>query len=193
MLVSHTTTIPFSEQEKFSKYLMCYPNGALIIQEGHDDNAIYLLREGTVAVDRGSASQIATIEAVNIFGEMAMILKTRRTATIRVISPQAIVYKFQTFDLQAIYNNPAWSELLITRLCNNLSELDQRVEAVSRDRQRISDQVGNLVDQSSALTSALAAMQAEVSEGLTDTRQSWKQLHQMQELRLSPRRSRENR
>ncbi len=182
MLVNNPTTIPPDEQERFSKYLYCYPVGSIIIQEGQDDNGIYLLREGTVAVDRGKATQIATIESVNFFGEMAMILKARRTATIRVISTKAVVYKFQSFDLHAIYNNPAWSELLITRLCANLAEVDKRVEGIARDKQRLSNKMSNLVDQGSMLCAELLSLQSDLTEDTTDNTRDWKLVHRMQEL-----------
>ncbi len=187
MNASHISAIPSDEQEKFHNHLHTFPMNAIIIQEGQDDNALYLLREGKVAVERGRVTQIATIDAVNFFGEMAMIIKAPRSATIRVISTKAIVYKFQSFDLHAIYNNPAWSELLITRLCNNLAEIDKRVEMATKDRHRFSEKMKSLAEQSNEMYSALLSMQTELSDNHSDIVKEQKLVHHLQVNKHFPR------
>lgn len=182
MAVSLACSIPFDEQDKFSKHMFNYSLGEIIIREGDDSNAIYLLREGKVAVDRGRGTQIATIESVNFFGEMANIIKSRRTATIRVISPRVVVYKFETFDLNAIYNNPAWSEILITRLCNNVAEIDKQLEGALKEKQTLAEKINDLFYHSSTLCSALLSTQLDLTDGQRDTSKEWKLMQQLQSL-----------
>ena len=113
------------EREKYAKHLYHYGYGENVIREGEVDNSLYLLRLGRVAVFKnigGAEKQIATIDAVNIFGEISPIIDSKRTATVRVISNEAVIYKWQNLDFKAIYANPAWAELLITRLCNDLKD-----------------------------------------------------------------------
>lgn len=185
MLIGNSSTIPADEQEKFSKHLYRYIFGSVIIREGQDDNAIYLLREGSVAVEKmigDKSTQIATIEAVNFFGEMAMIAKTKRTATIRVTSPQAIVYRFQTFDLQAIFANPDWSELLITRLCKDLIDTSNRAVSAEHENNLLAEKNSRLTDQSIQLFSALLVLQGKIANDMIVNTKDWKLVHGMQEL-----------
>ena len=71
MLNPEETNIPREEQEKFARHLYVYPYDSVIIQEGQDDHAVYLLREGSLAIERivgSKTTRISTMEAVNFFG-----------------------------------------------------------------------------------------------------------------------------
>jgi CRP-like cAMP-binding protein len=128
-LTDHETGITAEEREKFAKFYFHYRLGDEIIREGQGDNALYLLRYGKIGVYKridGGQRQIATIEAVNIFGEIAPVTDCPRTATIQVTSSDAIIYKFQAFDLHVIYSNASWAEMLITRLCYDLKETNRQ-------------------------------------------------------------------
>jgi signal-transduction protein with cAMP-binding, CBS, and nucleotidyltransferase domain len=185
MPIDDLTSISTEEQEKFSKHLFRFHVGSVIIHEGYDDNSVYLLREGTVAVERmvgDMPTQISTIEAVNFFGEMAMIVGANRTATIRVISPQAIVYKFPSFDLKTIYSNPVWSELLIKRLCNDLIETNNRANVAENDNKHLSAKNANMIKQGGLLLSALLSLQGNVAAAMMLNGNDWKIVRGMHEL-----------
>jgi CRP-like cAMP-binding protein len=64
-----------------------FPAGADIIVEGTPQHALYVLAEGAVEVSR-DAVPIATIdEPGSIFGELAVLLQSPATATVRALSP----------------------------------------------------------------------------------------------------------
>jgi CRP-like cAMP-binding protein len=59
--------------------------GEVLIEEGTDDNPMYLLVSGTVTVERGGVA-FARIDAPGaVFGEMAVVLRQPASATVRAL------------------------------------------------------------------------------------------------------------
>ena len=174
----NTSSIPPEELRKFDENLRGYKQGGEILTEGHpDDNAIYLLRTGTVGVFRrgtgGSQMMIATIDAVNVFGEMALVSGGPRTATIRVISEDAVVYKFIHPDIKALIANPTWSELLITRLVSNLKRTSDQLVQAEIDRNRYQRQEAAAADQTAILLSAFSQLVERVADDVVVNSREW--------------------
>ncbi|MCX6079023.1 MAG: cyclic nucleotide-binding domain-containing protein [Chloroflexi bacterium] len=116
--------IPREEIASFRNLIYIYPNREVIIKEGDQEKALYLLRLGTVEVFKGggaSRESIGTIEAVNFFGEMSMINDEPRSATVISQANNVVVYRIPNPNIQTILTNPKWAELLISRLCKNLA------------------------------------------------------------------------
>ncbi len=116
--------IPREEITSFRNFTYIYPGREVIIKEGDHENALYLLRSGTVDVFKeagASRELIGTIEAVNFFGEMSMINDEARSATVISTANNVVVYRIPNPNIQTILTNPKWAELLISRLCKNLA------------------------------------------------------------------------
>lgn len=125
--------IPIEEANFYRDSIRIYPKGEIIIKEADQEQALYLLRVGTVEVSKGSGAShesMGTIDAVNIFGEMSMINDEPRSATVTAATDNALVYRIATPNIHTILTNPMWAELLISRLCKNLARsLEQQVAA----------------------------------------------------------------
>jgi CRP-like cAMP-binding protein len=176
------------EREKFAKYLYRYGYGDVIIREGQADTSLYLLRVGSVGVFKntmGEQKQIATIEAVNIFGEIASIIESPRTATVWVTSAEAVIYKFPTFDLKAIYSNPAWAELLITRLCNDVKDSNNRNAALEEKYNKLTHHTQENLRQIEVLFSALIRLQRNLALGAVMNSKEWQFLVGLREMTLA--------
>jgi CRP-like cAMP-binding protein len=116
--------IPHEEIISFRNLLRVYPNPEVIIREGDREQALYLLRVGTVEVFKGQGTSkelIGTIDAVNFFGEMSMINDEARSATVISMTNNVVIYKIPNPNIQTILTNPKWAELLISRLSRNLA------------------------------------------------------------------------
>ena len=116
--------IPREEIASYRDLIRIYPNGEIIIQEGDQEHALYLLRVGTVEVFKGSGAAqdaMGTIDAVNFFGEMSMINDEPRSATVRASSKDVVVYRIPNPSIHTILTNPQWAEMLIVRLSKNLA------------------------------------------------------------------------
>jgi len=181
------------ERDKVAKYLYRYETGSEIIQEGSTETGVlYLLREGTVGVFRKinqENRQIASIEAVNFFGEMGMLTGSPRTASIRVTSPAAVVYKFPSFDLRVVYTNPAWSQLLIRRLANDLVEnnnhliaLEKKAETQEKELAGISARQAARVQQTALLLATMQELLGNIAADVMMSSKEWKLVVGMRDL-----------
>jgi hypothetical protein len=123
--------IPAGEFERFSAYLQTYKKGAPIIVEGiQDDKGVFLLRTGKVGVFKNQGDGrglITTIDAVNFFGEMALLSSGPRTVTIEAMSEQVMVYSFRASEVQALMNDPKWGYMLCIRLVMNLKNSNDQI------------------------------------------------------------------
>lgn len=76
--------------------------GDVIVEEGTQAAAIYWIEDGRVEVLKadanGSPARVAELESGQYFGELASILGTHRSATVRALVPTTVsVYDFNTF------------------------------------------------------------------------------------------------
>ncbi len=112
-----------------------YSKGEVIIREGDQEHALYMLRVGKVEVLKGagaSRESMSTIEAVNFFGEMGMINDEPRSATVIAASDEVVVYRIPNPNIHTILTNPQWAELLILRLSKNLARSVEQHLLVSK-------------------------------------------------------------
>ncbi len=130
--------IPHEEIASFRNFIRVYPSPSVIIREGDQDHALYLLRVGTVEVFMGqgaSKESLGTIEAVNFLGEMSLINDEARSATVASSTNNVVIYKIPNPNIQGILSNPKWSELLISRLARNLAKShEQYIEVVKQSK-----------------------------------------------------------
>ena len=60
-----------------------YDPGEMLIRQGHSDQSLYIILTGTVNITEGAGGTIlAVLNAGDIFGEMAFLTDTRRTANV---------------------------------------------------------------------------------------------------------------
>lgn len=88
--------IPLEEITCYRDNIRIYSQGGVIIREGDQEQALYLLRAGTVEVFKGSGASrepMSKIEAGNIFGEMSMINDEPRSATVTAATNNVMVHE----------------------------------------------------------------------------------------------------
>jgi len=123
--------LPREEAQSFLNSVRVYPQGEEIIHEGDNDRMLYVLRHGVVDVYKrvapGERNHIATIEALNIFGEMSLVNDEPRNATKGARSDEVLVYAVGRPNLSLILGNARWAEMLVTRLSRNLAQGNARL------------------------------------------------------------------
>jgi CRP-like cAMP-binding protein len=73
------------------------PEGRVVIKEGDSGREFFVLIDGTAEVERGG-KKVADLGAGDFFGEIALIAKTPRNATITTTSPvRALVITDRSF------------------------------------------------------------------------------------------------
>lgn len=140
--------IPEEELEQFKSHLRVYTLGQAIINEGETDQRIFLLRKGQVGVYKKFASEqqlLSNIQAVNFFGEMAILSQRPRTASVIAASDPVVVYEFENPKLSAIMAHPTWGMMLLKRLTDNLEERHRAYEAVQLELKNLKAELGDML------------------------------------------------
>jgi CRP-like cAMP-binding protein len=149
--------IPDDEVRQFQSFIRLYSNGKLILQEGDaSDPSIFLLRVGTVEVTKrvGDRQEVLSrIDAVNFFGEIAVVANRPRTATVTAVSDPVVVYAFDNPNLPAMLANPKWGTLLIRRLAESLDHMNIQYEHMQLQIGRMNKKIEQTQAQADQLAS----------------------------------------
>jgi CRP/FNR family transcriptional regulator, cyclic AMP receptor protein len=102
------------------------PPGTVIVREGDPANELFVVHQGSVEVVRQSASgreqRIATLHEGSLIGEMTLLDRAPRSATVRALTP-AVLGVVSMERLQALALSDAGIERAMLRnLANQLSE-----------------------------------------------------------------------
>jgi CRP-like cAMP-binding protein len=148
--------IPEDEVHQFQPFIRLYSKGKVILEEGDEsDPRIFLLRVGTVEVTKKVGEQqkvLSLIEAVNFFGEIAVVAQRARTATITAVSDPVVVYAFDNPNLPAMLANPRWGILLIRRLAESVDHMNGQFERQQLEIDRLTEANRQLQGQTDQLT-----------------------------------------
>ena len=90
---------------------MTADTGAVIVREGEPADALYVLTSGEVAVsargEAGSARRIRTMNAPSYFGEIGLLQRIPRTATVKALEPVTLLRLGGEEFVDALSSNPA--------------------------------------------------------------------------------------
>jgi CRP-like cAMP-binding protein len=105
--------------------LVKVPAGAEIVREGEIGHEFYLVSSGSVAVRRGGR-KVAALGPGQCFGEMALLDKGPRTATIVALEPTELIVLGQREFLGVLDQVPAVAHKLLVSMAARLREADSR-------------------------------------------------------------------
>lgn len=110
---------------KTAKIIPVY-RGSQIITEGEDGNTMYVILVGTARVSRGGR-KLATVGPGDSFGELALLSKGPRTATVVATTDMeaAIITRRQLNGL--LEDAPGFARKLLESLADIVRQLDKKV------------------------------------------------------------------
>jgi len=119
------------------RFSRAYAPGAAICQEGEDGEEMYIIQKGKVKVSKrfgGRTHVVSVLEKGDFFGEMAIVNRIRRTATVTAIDDVELL----VFDREGLQNMIARNALIalniIDRLCRRLQNAHLKIQhLVKRD------------------------------------------------------------
>lgn len=112
------------------KYGRTFGEGETIVRQGDDSQVTYFLDSGRIGLYReaadGTRYRLANIEAGEIFGEMAYLLKERRTAT-AVAETEVAIYRIPPALFEELLAlNPKLARRVIETLSERLRQMSTR-------------------------------------------------------------------
>jgi CRP-like cAMP-binding protein len=101
--------------------------GTAIFEQGDAGDAMYVVISGRAQVDVGG--RFHNLDPGSFFGEMALLRKAKRSATVRAVEPvEALVIRADDFR-DFLLGHPSVSVTMLGALADRLSEVQERIEA----------------------------------------------------------------
>ncbi len=123
--------------ELLQRFTRTYAPGAAICREGEEGEEMYIIQKGKVRVSKrfaGKTHVISVLEKGDFFGEMAIVNRIQRTATVTAIDTVELL----VFDRDGLQNmiarNTRIAMTIIDRLCRRLQNAHLKIQhLVKRD------------------------------------------------------------
>ncbi|HID55720.1 TPA: cyclic nucleotide-binding domain-containing protein [Candidatus Poribacteria bacterium] len=151
--------------------LRYYEQGAVIIAEGEEnDGTIFILNEGKLGVYKG-IRKVAEIEGNGVFvGEMAVIMNEPRTATVKALTPCAVMA--YTGGVSVILKKlPAVAEKLFSTLASRIEKtegecerLATRMEKLMKENHRMNQEIIKLNAKQRSLKEQIEAVKNQIED-----------------------------
>jgi CRP-like cAMP-binding protein len=123
--------------ELLQRFSRTYPPGSAICREGDEGEEMYIIQKGKVRVSKrfaGKTHVISVLEKGDFFGEMAIVNRIQRTATVTAIDNVELL----VFDREGLQNmmarNARIALTIIDKLCRRLQNAHLKIQhLVKRD------------------------------------------------------------
>jgi CRP-like cAMP-binding protein len=123
--------------ELLQRFSRTYPPGASICREGEEGTEMYIIQKGKVRVSKrfaGKTHVVSVLEKGDFFGEMAIVSRIQRTATVTAIDAVELL----VFDREGLQNmiarNARIALTIIDKLCRRLQNAHVKIQhLVKRD------------------------------------------------------------
>ena len=123
------------ESDLFSRFGQQVPAGTVIFKEGEEGDQMFIVQDGRVKVSRaigGKEQMLAVLGKGDFFGEMALVTRERRTATVTTLEPVRLLAFNQEGFLNMINKNPKIALNIIDKLCRRLAYANQHLRHLAR-------------------------------------------------------------
>ena len=126
-----------------------YPKGHVIIQQGEVGDNIYAVQEGELEVVKerkgGGELRVAVLQAGDIFGEMAILQKEERSATVRTLTEARLLTVDKKTFLSRVHEDPSLAFNIVRMMAKRIRALNMQLgERRSRvDRRKAERRTGN--------------------------------------------------
>jgi CRP/FNR family transcriptional regulator, cyclic AMP receptor protein len=123
--------------ENLQKFMKSYSPGTVICREGEEGSEMYIIQKGKVRVSKDIAGRphlISVLEKGDFFGEMALVSRTPRSATVAAIDAVELLVFDREGLLNTITRNARIALSIIDKLCRRLQAAHQKIQhLVKRD------------------------------------------------------------
>ena len=123
------------ESDLYARFGQRAEAGTVIFQEGEEGDQMFIIQEGLVKVSRpvgGKEHVLAVLGKGDFFGEMALVTRERRTATVTALEPVRLLAFNREGFLNMINKNPRIALNIIDKLCRRLAYANQHLRHLAR-------------------------------------------------------------
>ena len=124
-----------------------FPRNTTIVEEGLAGDYMYVIREGRVKVTKlsedGREKILEFLDAGSFFGEMALLDRAPRIASVKTLKPVRLLALSRTDFLNLLRKSPDLALAVIQELCKRLRTVDDQASALSF--QRVKDRTKGLL------------------------------------------------
>ncbi|KPJ51498.1 hypothetical protein AMJ39_09755 [candidate division TA06 bacterium DG_24] len=107
-----------------------YELGEIVVRQGEYGNEMYVVLSGEVEVIRQSGEEeipLATLGKGQVFGEMALLGDTTRSATVRVKSKARILTVDKKGFLKKVHEDPSFVFNILQMMSDRIREMDKEI------------------------------------------------------------------
>ncbi len=123
----------------FNKYGHVVDAGKVIFREGEEGDQMYIIQEGTVRISKnidGKEYTLAVLGKGDFFGEMALVTRVKRTATVTA----GDTVKYLSFDREGfigmIEKNAKIALNIIDKLCRRLQQANMQIHHLKKNNEK---------------------------------------------------------
>ena len=124
-----------------------FPKNTSIVEEGLPGDYMYIIRSGRVKVtklsDEGREKIMGFLEAGDFFGEMALLDRAPRSASVKTLGEVRLLALSRRDFLDVLRKSPDVSMAVIAELSRRLREMDEQASSLSF--QRVKDRARGLL------------------------------------------------
>ena len=102
-----------------------------IFQQGEKGDQAYLLLDGRVAIEV-NGKKVSEISEMEIFGEMSLILKKPRTASVKVLKPSIVLPINEKILGDLLAKSPPIVKSMVKQLSYRLAQCDAEIRSLKR-------------------------------------------------------------
>ena len=103
-----------------------------IFKQGEKGDDAYLLLDGRVAIEV-NGEKVSEISEMEIFGEMSLILKKPRTASVKVLKPSIVLPINEKILAELLEKSPPIVKSMVKQLSYRLSQCDAEIKSLKRN------------------------------------------------------------
>lgn len=113
-----------------------FHDGEVIIHQGDIGDCMYVIQEGQVEIvveEGGKEIQLAVRRKGDIFGEMAIFEKEKRSATVRAVGTVRLLTVDEKNFIRRVHEDPSLAYRMVEMMANRIRELSNEVARLKFD------------------------------------------------------------
>jgi len=116
-----------------------YNDGDIIVRQGETGNCMFVIQSGKVEVFReenNNEVRLAILEDNDFFGEMALVEREKRSATVRSMGKSQILTIDQKVFLRQVNEDPSFAFRVLKKMSQRIRELSAEIVNIKAEHNK---------------------------------------------------------